>query len=185
MTRKRSPRAKMVRTPHGKSPASKGWFVLNAKDAVWYRNEVFGSATRFEAPKAFFTQLGINIRVLRPGQPNCHYHAENLQEDFLVLSGRCRVLIDRKNILLQPWDLVHCPPWTDHVFVGAGRGPCVILMVGARSKKEKLRYLRSALAMKYRASSPATTTDPRVSYAKVPRSVPSPAPPPFRRTRSR
>src|SRR5215470_16908 len=126
----------MVRTAHGKLPADQGWFIVNAKDAVWYRSPVFGSGTRFEDRDAPFPQLGINVRVLRPGQPNCHYHAENLQEDFLVLSGRCRVLINGKNILLEPWDFVHCPPWTDHVFVGAGTGPCVILMVGARTKRE-------------------------------------------------
>jgi hypothetical protein len=28
---------------------------------------------------------------------------------------------------------VHCPPWTQHIFVGAGDGPCAILMVGART----------------------------------------------------
>ena len=22
------------------------------------------------------------------------------------------------------WDFVHCPAWTEHVFVGAGEGPC-------------------------------------------------------------
>ena len=30
-------------------------------------------------------------------------------------------------------DIFHSPPWTEHAFVGAGDGPCVILMVGARS----------------------------------------------------
>ena len=183
---KRSPRAKLVRTAHGMRPAGHGWFILNTRDAIWYGNGVFGAATLFEDRKAPFSQVGINVHILLPGEPNCHYHAESAQEDFLVLSGRCRVLIDGKEVLLKPWDLVHCPPWTDHVFVGAGKGPCVILMVGARPKPTRLRYPRSALAMKYRASSPRTTSDPAVSYAKVPRSVPVPAPPPFgRRTRMR
>ena len=30
--------------------------------------------------------------------------------------------------------------WTEHVFVGAGDGPCAILMVGARPENEELRY---------------------------------------------
>lgn len=29
---------------------------------------------------------------------------------------------------------------TEHIFVGAGDGPCVILMVGARSDEEQLHY---------------------------------------------
>src|SRR5438093_275648 len=162
-------------------PVENGWFILNAKDSVWYGNGLFGAVTIFESRERRFPHLGINLRVLGPGEPNCHYHAEGTQEDFLVLSGRCRVLIDGKNILLKPWDLVHCPPWTDHVFVGTGKGPCVMLMVGARSKAEKLRYPRSSLALGYGASSPKTTGDPVVSYAKVPRSQPIPAPLPFRR----
>ena len=31
---------------------------------------------------------------------------------------------------VDPWDFFHSPPWTEHVFVAAGEGPCVILMVG-------------------------------------------------------
>ena len=34
------------------------------------------------------------------------------------------------------WDFVHCPAGTKHVFVGAGDGPCAILMVGARTPDE-------------------------------------------------
>src|SRR5439155_12909490 len=190
MITKRSKRTRLARTAHGKVPVANGWFVLNAKESVWYGNGVFGAATRFESRDALFPHVGINIRVLRAGEPNCHYHAESTQEDFLVLSGRCRVLIDGKDILLRAWDLVHCPPWTDHVFVGARKEPCVILMVGARSKDEKIRYPVSALARRYGARTPRNTGDPRVSYAKVPRSVPVQAPPPFgpparRRSRAR
>ena len=30
------------------------------------------------------------------------------------------------------WDFFHSPAGTEHIFVGAGDGPCVILMAGAR-----------------------------------------------------
>ena len=176
---KRAPNARLARTPQGKKPAVEGWFILNARDSVWYSNGSFGAATIFENREFPFHQLGINLHVLGPGQPNCHYHAESNQEDFLVLAGRCRVLIDGRDILLKSWDFVHCPPWTDHVFVGVGKEPCIILMVGARSKSEKLRYPRARLALEYRAGSPKTTADPRVSYAAVTRSVPVSPPPPF------
>ena len=36
-------------------------------------------------------ELGVNIGVVRPGEPGCMYHAEDAQEDFLVLSGQAPV----------------------------------------------------------------------------------------------
>ena len=65
------------------------WFTVNVRDAPWRSHATFGSSCRFESPDAPFPQLGINLRVLRPGQPNCLYHSESLQEDFLVLHGEC------------------------------------------------------------------------------------------------
>jgi uncharacterized cupin superfamily protein len=43
----------------------------------------------FEDRDAPFPDTGINIQVLRPGQPSCKYHSESVQEDFLVLGGEC------------------------------------------------------------------------------------------------
>ena len=176
---KHAKQARMAKTKLGRKPVTNGWFVLNAKDSVWYGNGVFGAFAPFESRKAPFTAYGINIHVLQPGVPNCHYHGESEQEDFLVLSGRCRLLIEGKEIPLKAWDFVHCPPWTDHVFVGAGKMPCVILMAGARGKSGKVHYPRSPLALKYKAGVEKPTNDPRVSYAKVPRSAPVPTPAPF------
>jgi uncharacterized cupin superfamily protein len=44
-----------------------------------------------EAP---FAQVGYTIAVLSPGRPNGMYHRENAQEDFLVLSGECLLLVE-------------------------------------------------------------------------------------------
>jgi uncharacterized cupin superfamily protein len=62
-------------------------FVLNAREAQWTHSEKFGAAMMFEA--SLFTQCGVNIQVMWPGQPNGYYHAEEGQEDFLVLRGEC------------------------------------------------------------------------------------------------
>ncbi len=78
---------------HGKTPAGPGWYVLNTGEAVWYENDRFGSFCNFEGDVRF-DELGINIHVLSPGKPACLYHRENAQEDFLVLSGECLLLID-------------------------------------------------------------------------------------------
>jgi uncharacterized cupin superfamily protein len=162
--------ARLKKTNQGLVPRGKGWFAVNAKKARWFRNEKFGAACIFEGQgKARFSQIGVNIHVLQPGQPNCHYHAESTQEDFLVLRGRCILLVEGRKKKLKAWDFVHCPPGTEHVFVGAGKSPCAILMMGARgNKKGWVRYPKSALAMKYGAGAKKATRSPRESYAGCP-----------------
>ena len=144
------------------------WFTVNVRDAPWRSHDTFGSATRFESPEEPFPQFGINLRVLQPGQPNSLYHAESLQEDFLVLHGECLLLVEEEERRLGPWDFVHCPQWTKHVFVGAGDGPCVILMAGARDPDERLLYPESELAGRYGASAESETTSPEEAYAPYP-----------------
>jgi uncharacterized cupin superfamily protein len=160
--------ARLAESSSGLYPAGEGWFVVNVRDARWTTHPTFGAACVFEGPEAWFRQLGIRIKVLEPGQPNCLYHRESLQEDFLVLSGSCRLLVEGEERELRAWDLVHCPPETDHVFVGAGDGPCVILMVGARSTEERLLYPVSDLAAGYGASVLAETPSPEEAYAPYP-----------------
>ena len=157
-------------------PGGEGWFVVNAREARWWRHEAFGAATTFENEEdAPFKEFGINIQVLAPGEPNCMYHAENGQEDFLVLYGECIVLIEEEERPLKQWDFVHCPPWTRHVFVGAGDGPCAILMVGRRPEQEELLY-PVFRARKYDAGVEEETTTGREAYASFPKSVEEPMP---------
>jgi uncharacterized cupin superfamily protein len=144
------------------------WFTVNVRDAAWGTHEDFGSACRFETRESPFTELGINIRVLQPGQPNCLYHSESAQEGFLVLAGECLLLVDGVERPLEAWDFVHCPAGTEHVFVGAGDRPCAILMVGVRQPDEKLFYPKSELAGRYGASAEADTPDPDEAYAPYP-----------------
>jgi hypothetical protein len=59
----------------------------------------------------------------------------------------------------------HCPAGTEHVFVGAEDGPCVILMAGARTEDEQLLYPVSELAARYGASAEEETPDPKQAYA--------------------
>jgi uncharacterized cupin superfamily protein len=159
------PEAKFDHAGSGLAPASEGWFVVNVRDAEWWTSETFGSGTVFESQEFHFPKLGINIAVLEPGQPNCLYHSESQQEAFLVLSGECRLLVDGEERPLAPWDFFHCPAGTEHVFVGAGDGPCVVLMAGDRSEDEKLLYPASELAARYGASAEEETPDPRQAYA--------------------
>jgi uncharacterized cupin superfamily protein len=154
----------------GLAPAGDGWFVVNVRDAEWWTSKTFGSGVVFENEDSEFPQLGINLSVMQPGEPNCLYHSESQQEAFLVLSGECKLLVNGEERLLRPWDFFHCPPGTEHVFVGAGEGPCVILMVGARSKDEQLLYPVSELAARYGASAEEETPDGKQAYARFERS---------------
>lgn len=129
------------------------WFVVNARDARWLDNAKFGAYTRFEPEGERFEQVGINISVLQPGQPMALYHGEEDQEDFLVLSGTATLLIEGEERTLQQWDLVHCPPWTEHIIVGAGDGPCIVLAVGGRAH-EGVVYPVSELALRHGAGAP-------------------------------
>jgi uncharacterized cupin superfamily protein len=141
------------------------WFVLNVADAPALGNEVCGAWAAFEDPEAPFPDFGINVHVLQPGQPNAKYHSESVQEDFLVLSGECLVLIDGEERRLRAWDLVHCPAGTEHVFVGAGDGPCAILMVGARRPGGTVHYPVSELAARHGASAPEPTSSSAEAYS--------------------
>ena len=132
------PEAQLEDSGSGLSPTSEGWFVVNVRDATWLTSEKgekqsSGSECAFESPYAEFPQFGIRIHVLEPGESNGLYHAENQQEAFLVLSGECTLLVEGEERPLGPWDFVHTPAGVEHIFVGAGDGPCAILMAGART----------------------------------------------------
>ena len=166
------PAARLADSGSGLAPASDGWFVVNVRDTAWITSDTTGSACVFESQEHSFPQVGVNLSVLGPGEPSALYHAESQQEAFLVLSGACRLLVEGEERLLGRWDFFHCPAGTEHIFVGAGDGPCVILMVGARTKDEQLRYPVSELAARYGASAEQETTDPRQAYAKFERARP-------------
>ena len=157
--------AHLDRAESGLAPATQGWFVVNVRDAVWDTHDVFGSSCMFESPKAEFEQFGIRLSVLEPGQPNGLYHREATQEDFLVLSGECTLLIEDEERRLQAWDFVHCPPDTNHIFVGTGNGPCVILMTGSRRQGRPILYPVSELALRHGAGVATETPSPRDAYA--------------------
>ena len=108
--------------------------------------------------------MGLNVAVMLPGQPNCLYHSEPVQEDFLVLAGECDVVLGEELRRLRQWDFFHCPAGTAHVFVGAGDGPCAVLMAGAR-RQDAAFYPFNELAARFGASASADTADPAEAYA--------------------
>jgi uncharacterized cupin superfamily protein len=154
----------------GLAPVGDGWFVVNVRDAEWLTSEggkkqPSGSECSFESQQFEFRQVGIRLHVLEPGEPNGLYHSESEQEAFLVLSGKCRLLVEGEERLLRPWDFFHSPAGTHHSFVGAGDGPCVILMAGARAEPWLVLYPVSEFAARYGAGAEEETSDPKQAYA--------------------
>ena len=156
------PEAQLTKTELGLIVESDGWFVLNARDATWIRSEERGQDTDFEG-KQEFPDLGFR-RAVSPGQRGI-YHGERGQENFLVVSGECVPRIEGQERRLKPWDFVHCPPWTRHVFVGAGEGPCVIVMTGSRAGGFEVVYAVDEVAAKYGASVLEETSKSDEAYA--------------------
>lgn len=146
--------ARIEATPDGLEAAGEGWYVLNAAEAAWRSVPGAGSFCAFEPADAEFPDFGINVHVLAPGEPNAMYHAENVQEDF-----------------------VRCPAWTRDVFVGAGDGPCAVLMVGTRRPDIELEYPADPVAQRHGAGVERATSDPEEAYRGEPPLVRTAAPP--------
>jgi uncharacterized cupin superfamily protein len=150
------PEAELKKTEVGLVAERVGWFVVNARDVSWIRSEERGQE---------WTDLGFRIQILSPGQRGL-YHGERGQEDFLVVSGECVLVIEGEERSLQAWDFVHCPPWTKHTFVGAGDGPCVIVMAGSRAHGFEVVYAVNDVAAKHGASVLEETSNPDDAHAR-------------------
>ena len=162
-----SPEAPHDSTKFGLRPGGEGWFVMSAKDSRWRDTGTFGAFCNFEG-KRRFPGLGINLNIVRPGEPMGLYHRENAEEDFLVLAGECLLIVEGEERELKTWDFFHCPPGTEHIIVGAGDGPAVVLAVGARGRRRKgLVYPVSEFALKHNAGVKKETTDPSEAYGNL------------------
>jgi uncharacterized cupin superfamily protein len=162
--------APLEQTEAGLVAAGAGWFVVNARAARWVHREGRGAVLPFtgwweEEAVDDFPQFGVNLFVLAPGEPMGMYHGEEAQEDFLVLSGRCVLVIEGEERTLAQWDFVHCPAWTEHTIVGSGEAPCVVLAVGSRGA-DGIRFPVAEAAAKHGAASQRETTDGSVAYAR-------------------
>jgi uncharacterized cupin superfamily protein len=169
--------ATLVDTGAGVVPQDAGWFIVNARDAAWLQNDAFGARCTFEADGRVVQeqpqlhaqenpQLGIRLHVLESGKPSTMYHRESAQEDFLVLSGECLLIVEGEERRLRVWDFFHCAPGTTHSFVGADGGPCVMLMVGARRADDTIFYPGNEVALRHGAGVKEETPSPHKAYAR-------------------
>jgi uncharacterized cupin superfamily protein len=166
--------AKLVDNGSGLVPEGEGWFVVNVRAAAWFKNERLGNSTLYQEP-ARAPELGVNLGVLQPGKPNCLYHAESVQEAFLVLDGECLLIVEGEERRLRTWDFFHCPAGTKHVFIGAEK-PCVVLFIGARRPDSTVVFPVDAVARSHGASVEVEMSDFEEAYAGFPGFEPAPGP---------
>jgi quercetin dioxygenase-like cupin family protein len=150
-----------------------GWFVVNARDSRWRDEGPLGSYCTFEG-KRRFPHLGINISVLEPGERMGMYHRENGQESFLVLAGKCTLIVEGQERRLAAWDFFYCAPGTEHIIVATGNQSAIVLAVGARGRGKGggIVYTVCKAAARYGASVVRETTKPAVAYEEVHASLP-------------
>ena len=154
-------------TPDGLATQPGGWFVVNAREARWIGQDRLWRGAWLEPEGDHWPGLGFNVTVLDPGHPMSRYHGEPDQEGFLVVHGECLLLVEGEERPLRQWDFVHCPPWTEHVIIGAGNGPAVVIAVGARSGEGRGRYVAAEVARRHGAAPPFDTELPSEAYADV------------------
>jgi uncharacterized cupin superfamily protein len=157
-------------------PVTAGWFVVNAREAPWMHNAMRAVCRFGGQGEAHFDDLGIALYWLAPGRPMSLYHHEAGQEDFLILRGRCTVLIEGRTREAGPWDLVHCPPRTPHTILAAGEEPALILAVGARREPGSARYPVEPEAIVRSAGVPDEQTTADQVYASFGEPQRGPAP---------
>ena len=109
----------------GLAPVSPGWFVVNAGEAAWVRNDAFGARCVFESsPRVLaerpdaapqpFAQTGFTLAVLEPASRRACTTRSRARRTSSCSSGTCVLLIEEEERPLRAWDFVHCPPGTRH-----------------------------------------------------------------------
>jgi uncharacterized cupin superfamily protein len=168
------PEAPLHQTAEGLVPGVPGWFVVNAREARWRQRPGRGyslplSGWSDEECETHFAQLGVNLIVLGPGEPVGMYHWEADTEGFLVIAGEPVLIIEGEERPLRQWDYVHCPPETNHIIVGAGSAPSVVLAMSSREQigtDEWGRYTVDPVAQRHNAGVAEETNDAAEAYAR-------------------
>ncbi len=149
----------------------KGWFVRNVRELRWQENEL-GATCEFDKHRERFPEFGINLTVLRPGQPMTMYQREGYQEGFLVLRGECLLIVEGQEVPLRQWDYFHCPADVAHAIVGSGDELSLVLGVGNRVGPDVIVYPRDETALRHGAGVEHETPNPKEAYARFTRPAP-------------
>jgi uncharacterized cupin superfamily protein len=162
--------AEFEETPEGHVPADGGWFIRNLGELAWEGAPGFGTWLGFDGPghDPATPGIGVHVHVLAPGEAPGHYHAEDAQEGFIVLSGECIAIVEGEERRMRRWDYLHSPPGTAHITVGAGDEPCALLMFGSPDPSRRIEWIADEAAARHGASVAETTSDWREAYRDAP-----------------
>src|SRR5690348_4167399 len=69
-------------------------FVINLADAPAIGAPGGATFVKLEPDGVTWPDTGVNVQVMRPGEPAGCYHSEPVQEDFLVLYGECVAIVE-------------------------------------------------------------------------------------------
>ena len=142
--------------------------MLNARECPWVEGDKTGLYVGFEDEENDpFDQIGLNVRILQPGQAIGMYHHEAGQEDFLVLQGEGLAIVDGEERELRAWDLLHCEPGVAHMIKATGDRPLLLVCAGARTGEPRngTMYVVNETARKHGLSVDEDTPDNRAVYA--------------------
>jgi uncharacterized cupin superfamily protein len=147
----------------------RGWLKGNLAEGEALEHSRIGKGYLFgeTTPRDRYRDLGINVRVLEPGQPASLYHSEAAEEFFIVLGGECLAIVEDQEVPLRKWEFLHTAPGTAHLIVGAGERPATVLMIGGRRAEEPPHYPVSELAARYGASVETETDNPQEAWQQA------------------
>ncbi len=163
--------AQMEKTPEWQVPADDGWFIRNLGELAWATVPGFGVWR--------YLGVGLHVHVLQPGEAPGYYHAEEAEEEFVVLSGECVAVVEGQERRMRRWDYLHSPPGTAHITVGSGDEPCAILMFGSPDPSRKVEWIADETAARHGAGVARTTGRATEAYGEQPEPVRARSPQPF------
>ena len=157
-----------VRALEGLATQPGGWYVVNAREARWVGQDGMWRGAWLEPEAEPWSTLGFNVTVLDPGDSGGRYHAESNHEVFLVVAGEVLLLVEGEGRRLRQWDFFHCPPGTEHVLVGSGDRPAVVVAASPRAPDATVRYVAHELARRHGAAPAFDTGRPDEAFDGIP-----------------
>ena len=99
------PRLRSSKTEHGLDLAGEGG--SSSTRATCAGSRASSGATRCSTARRAFEQIGVQHRDPPSRRAELHVPRRGGQEDFLVLSGECLLVVEGEERLLKAWDFVH------------------------------------------------------------------------------
>jgi hypothetical protein len=149
----------------GYRPAMDEVLVINLAKAPAMGHPRMAAFIKLEPEGVVWPDTGINVQIMSPESRTAAItQSRRIRRTFSSCTESASSSSKGEERLLRQRDFLHCPAGTAHVFVGAGDGPCAVLMIGAR-RENACHYTVNEVAAKYDASVTQKTDEPAQAYA--------------------